>query len=82
MTNEKNELDSHEVETGDVMMLEGSVIPFILLVTSRDETPPSEYGDRIAVCWLEHPEKAGHSEWLWESSLKVKAAWRKLASAA
>lgn len=82
MTVEKDESDSHIVETGDVMMLEGSVIPFILLVTSRDVTPSSEYGDRIAICWLEHPEKLGHSEWVWESSLKVKAAWRKLASAA
>ncbi len=82
MTNEVGEVDSHHVETGDVLMLESSVISFILLVTARGDTPPSEHGDRIAICWLEHPEKAGHLEWMWESTLRVKAAWRKLASAA
>lgn len=70
------------VKVGDVMMLEGSVIPFILVVTSRAVTPSSEYGDRITICWLEHPTEAGHSGWVWESSLQVASAWNKLAVAA
>ncbi len=70
------------IETGDVLMLEASVIPFVLLVTARVNDPDPVHGSRMIVCWLEHPEKSGHSDWAWESSLRVKAAWRKLASAA
>jgi len=78
--------DERSIETGDVLMMGESVISFILLVTSRatHENPDPKYGARMTVCWLDHPdpEKVGHSDWLWEGTLRDKSVWRKLASAA
>ncbi len=80
---EGDERDNRGIETGDVMMMKASVLSFILLVTSNADAVDAEYGAKMAICWLEHPDPtmAGKAEWMWERSLEVAGVWQKIAHA-
>lgn len=73
----------HGVEAGDVMAMNTVVLPFVLLVMAKDEDPDPMYGAKVYFRWLAHPEadKITACEWMWESSLRSKQVWQKVASA-
>lgn len=74
----------HNVEAGDVYAMDTPVMPLVLLVMSKDEEVLNPtHGAKVYFRWLAHHEadKVTACEWMYESSLRLKNVWLKVASA-